>query len=58
MKRARAWTTPSPVDALHTPLKSAVFHREYAQPVAAEIGREQMASAGVEEQRMGMRRRL
>ena len=33
-------------------------YREYAQAVVAEIGREQMPSAGVEEQCMGMRRRL
>ena len=55
MKRARAWTTPLTGGALRTPLESAVFHREHAQPVAAEIGREQMAAASVEEQRMGMR---
>ena len=58
MKRARAWTTPLTGGMLHTPLESAAFHCEHAQPVAAEIGGKQMAPASVEEHSMGMRRRL
>jgi hypothetical protein len=58
MKGACARATPFASGNLHTPPQSTVFHREYAQPVAAKIGRQQMASGSVEEQRMGMRRNL
>src|ERR1700679_1930257 len=58
MKCARARAAPFTGELLHGSPQSAVFHCKNAQPVATEIGREQMASGGGENQRMGMRRPL
>ena len=37
MKHSRAGATSIPGGPLREPLEPAAFHREYAQPVAAEI---------------------
>ncbi len=48
MQHARAGTTPLTGGTLRRRLESAAVDGEYAQPVTAEIGREQMAAARVE----------
>src|SRR6267154_4164729 len=58
MKHSRAWTTSSPGRPLREPLEPAVFHREYAQPVAAKIRSQHAPAAGVEKQTVRMRRTL
>src|ERR1700722_19272552 len=58
MNHGRARATSCSGLSLRNPLQSGAFHREYAQPVAAEIRSKQTAANRVEEQAVGMRRAL
>src|SRR6201999_1983918 len=58
MNHRHTGATSAPGRSLREPLQPAVFHREYAQAVAAKIRSEQMAATRVEEQAMGMCRTL